>query len=76
MESPSDLSGTLETEVKKPYAVAKKVYKPYSYDGSGRYANINLDPEIIEKLNITDSDEFTQHIVSDGILLRRFKEGI
>ena len=60
----------------KRCAGTTKVYKAYFYDGSGIYANINLDPEIVGKLRLTTDDLFDQTIVitSDGrrgILLTR-----
>ena len=60
----------------KRYAGTKKIYKAYFYDGPGIYANINLDPEIVGKLKLTNEDSFDQEIVKtsdgrQGILLTR-----
>ena len=60
----------------KRCAGTKRIYKAYFYDGSGIYANINLDPEIVGKLKLTTEDSFDQEIVKtsdgrQGILLTR-----
>ena len=57
----------------KRCAGTKRIYKAYFYDGSGIYVNINLDPEIIERLRITPEIELTEEIVTTtkgaGILI-------
>jgi hypothetical protein len=50
-------------------AIAKKPF--YWYD-EGKHAFIPIEADIIDKLKLTRRDLFTQEIVSEGILLRRF----
>ena len=52
-------------------AIAKKPI--YFYD-TGKHAFVTIEQEIIDKLRLTRDDLFTQEIVSEGILLRRFKD--
>ncbi|HZD35441.1 MAG TPA: hypothetical protein VE130_09575 [Nitrososphaeraceae archaeon] len=76
MDRHYDYFTTLDTEANKRTAAAKRTYKPYFYDGSGVYVNINLDPEIVGKLRLTRDDLFSQEIVGQDILLHRRKETI
>jgi hypothetical protein len=67
MVSPNDYSNILDKEGNK--GIAKKPI--YFYD-TGKHAFVTIEQEIIDKLRLTRRDLFTQEIVSEGILLRRF----
>jgi len=67
MESPIDYNLRLDNKVIKPTA-GRKAQRIYFYDGSRNYANINLNPEFIQKLHLAEFDEVTEEIIetSDG----------
>jgi hypothetical protein len=75
MVSSNDSSHIFGAEANKglgtKIAIAKKPI--YIYD-NGKHAFIPIEADIIDKLKLTRHDLFTQEIVSDGILLRRFQE--
>lgn len=49
------------------------IKRKHIYFLEGKHAFINIDNSIVEKLNLNDSDSFTEEISNDGngILLRR-----
>jgi hypothetical protein len=66
----SDYTSTYGIDSHKSYA--KDTYRLNFYGKTSNYAYLNISPQIIGKLRLTDGDIFTQELTDDNnILLRR-----
>lgn len=71
MEPPNDYANTCySTEQNKLTAATRKQLHFYE----GKHAFISIDRSIVDKLELSESDRFTEEIVEDGILLKLIED--